>query len=46
MTIKQYAYGPGSLTINQGDTVTWTNQDTVPHDVVVTSGRGTSGRRC
>jgi plastocyanin len=38
VTIKQYAYGPGALTINQGDTVTWTNQDVAAHDVVVTSG--------
>jgi len=38
ITIKSYAYGSGSMTITQGDTVTWTNQDSVPHDVVVTSG--------
>ncbi len=38
ITIKNYAYGSGSMTISQGDTVTWTNQDSVPHDVVVTSG--------
>ena len=33
ITIKNYAYGSGSMTISQGDTVTWTNQDSVPHDV-------------
>ncbi|KQV74085.1 hypothetical protein ASC61_03155 [Aeromicrobium sp. Root344] len=38
ITIKSYAYGSGSMSITQGDTVTWTNQDSVPHDVVVTSG--------
>jgi len=38
ITIKNYAYGSGSMTITQGDTVTWTNKDSVPHDVVVTSG--------
>lgn len=38
VTIKQYAYGPGSLSIKQGDTVTWTNQDVAAHDVKVTSG--------
>ena len=38
ITIKSYAYGSGSMNITQGDTVTWTNQDSVPHDVVVTSG--------
>lgn len=36
--IHNYAYGPGSLSITQGDTVTWTNHDTAEHDVVVTSG--------
>ena len=36
--IEQYAYGPSSLNVTQGDTVTWTNLDTAPHDVVVTSG--------
>lgn len=40
VTIKQYAYGPGSLSIAQGDTVKWTNQDSVQHDVVVTDGPG------
>lgn len=38
ITIKNYAYGSGSMTISHGDTVTWTNKDSVPHDVVVTSG--------
>lgn len=38
VTIHNYAYGPGSLSITQGDTVTWTNHDTAEHDVVVTSG--------
>ncbi len=36
--IAKYAYGPGSLSVTQGDTVTWTNLDTVEHDVVVTNG--------
>ena len=36
--IEQYAYGPSSMNITQGDTVTWTNLDSVEHDVVVTSG--------
>lgn len=38
ITIKNYAYGSGSMSISQGDTVTWTNKDSVPHDVVVTNG--------
>jgi hypothetical protein len=36
--MHQYAYAPASLTIGAGDTVTWTNHDTVAHDVVVTAG--------
>ena len=36
--IEQYAYGPANLNVDQGDTVTWTNHDSVEHDVVVTSG--------
>jgi amicyanin len=38
VTIKQYAYGPSSLNVTVGDTVTWTNLDTVEHDVTVTNG--------
>jgi plastocyanin len=38
VVIKQYSYGPGALSISQGDTVTWTNQDSVEHDVTVTKG--------
>lgn len=38
IVIKQYAYSSSSLTISQGDTVTWTNQDSVGHDVLVTQG--------
>ena len=38
VSISGYAYSPAALTVNVGDTVTWTNQDTAPHNVVVTSG--------
>ncbi|WP_238598783.1 cupredoxin domain-containing protein [Saccharothrix sp. ALI-22-I] len=38
VSISGYAYSPATLTVNVGDTVTWTNQDTAPHNVVVTSG--------
>lgn len=41
VTIKQYQFGSGALTVQQGDTVTWVNQDEAPHDVVVTSGPAT-----
>ncbi|MEJ8669671.1 hypothetical protein WKI71_18260 [Streptomyces sp. MS1.AVA.1] len=37
VTMSGYAYGPATLTIPAGATVTWTNQDTAPHDVKTTS---------
>jgi amicyanin len=36
--IMGYKYTPADLTIAVGDTVTWTNHDSAPHNVVVTSG--------
>jgi plastocyanin len=33
-----YAFSPAALTVSVGDTVTWTNHDTAPHNVVVTDG--------
>ena len=36
--IMNYAYTPASLKVSVGDTVTWTNMDTAPHTVTVTSG--------
>ncbi|GAB3394871.1 cupredoxin domain-containing protein [Amycolatopsis echigonensis] len=36
--MKGYKFNPASLTIAAGDTVTWTNHDTAPHNVVVTDG--------
>jgi amicyanin len=36
--MENYAYSPSSLTIRVGDTVTWTNHDQAPHNVVTTSG--------
>lgn len=33
-----YAFAPASITVNEGDTITWTNQDTAPHTVTTTSG--------
>jgi len=37
VTMAQYAFGPASLTVHVGDTITWTNQDQAPHDVTTTS---------
>ncbi|RSM90428.1 copper-binding protein [Kibdelosporangium aridum] len=36
--IMGYKYTPAELTIAVGDTVTWTNHDSAPHNVVVTDG--------
>jgi plastocyanin len=41
VTIKQYQFGGGALTVQQGDTVTWVNEDDAPHDVTVTAGPAT-----
>lgn len=38
VAMENYAYSPSSLTIQVGDTVTWTNHDQAPHNVVTTSG--------
>lgn len=31
--IKDYAYSPATITVKKGTTVTWTNQDSVRHDI-------------
>lgn len=38
VTISSYSYHPAALTISAGDTVTWTNLDSVGHDVTITRG--------
>ncbi|MFH8735853.1 plastocyanin/azurin family copper-binding protein [Streptomyces sp. NPDC017964] len=38
IVMSGYAFGPRTLTITAGDTVTWVNQDSAPHDVKTTSG--------
>jgi amicyanin len=37
VTIKDFAFGPSSLTVKKGDTVTWTNQDSAPHQIAGTN---------
>jgi plastocyanin len=36
--IDNFAFGPGTLTVPVGATVTWTNRDDIPHTVVSTEG--------
>ncbi|MEC3954064.1 cupredoxin family copper-binding protein [Nocardia sp. CDC153] len=38
VTIDNFAFGPSSLTVKVGTTVTWTNHDEEPHTVVATDG--------
>ena len=33
VAIQGFAFNPPAITVSVGDTVTWTNQDSVPHDV-------------
>jgi len=33
ITIRNYTYFPSNIIVKPGDTVTWTNQDSVQHDV-------------
>ena len=34
VTIDNFTFTPAELTLKVGDTVTWTNQDDIPHTVV------------
>jgi len=34
ISIKGFAFSPTELTINKGDTITWTNEDSTVHNVV------------
>ena len=39
VTIQNFAFSPASLTIKKGDVVTWTNQDSAPHQVTSDNGK-------
>jgi plastocyanin len=36
--IDNFSFGPATLTVAMGTTVTWTNRDDIPHKVVSTDG--------
>ncbi len=36
--IDNFSFGPGTLTVPVGTTVTWTNRDDIPHTVVSSDG--------
>ena len=42
VTIQNFAFTPQTLTVKAGATVTWTNKDSVPHDVTSADGLSTS----
>jgi plastocyanin len=33
VSIQNFAFNPGTLTVTKGATVTWTNNDSVPHQI-------------
>ncbi len=43
ITIQNFAYQPATLQVRVGTTVTWTNQDNVPHSVTFKNGMKESG---
>ena len=36
--IDNFSFGPGTMTVAVGTTITWTNHDDIPHTVVSTDG--------
>jgi plastocyanin len=37
VTIDNFAFSPATLTVSPGTQVTWTNEDDIPHSIVVTN---------
>ena len=42
IVIQNFTFAPAKTTVKAGTTVTWTNNDSTPHDVTSTNGPGTS----
>jgi plastocyanin len=40
VSLKDIAFNPETVTVKKGGTVTWTNDESVPHDVTKTGGPG------
>ena len=38
VTIKDFAFSPATITVPVGATVTWTNEDSTAHTIVIVSG--------
>lgn len=43
VNIQNYAFGPASMTVKKGTSVTWTNMDTARHDITVDDGTPAGG---
>lgn len=43
VTIKDFSFGPASITVNAGDTVTWTNQGPTAHSATADDGSFDTG---
>ncbi len=43
LTVQDFAYQPANIQVRVGTTVTWTNQDNVPHSVTFKNGIKDSG---
>ena len=43
LTIQNFAYQPANMQVRVGTTMTWTNQDNVPHSVTFKNGMKDSG---
>ena len=39
VTINNYTFIPAKVTVHPGDTVTWTNQDSIPHTATSLDGK-------